>query len=453
MRRLVIAILFSMPLVAGGVFAQQKAGKDTVYEELNLFDQAFERVRQDAVDPVTDAKLIGAAIAGMLTGLDPHSSFLDEAAFRAMQAPANDDASNLGLAVTIDGGQLKVISPEDGSPAARAGIRPGDVIYTIDKEPVYDLTLGEAEQKLRGPAGSEIQLTLRHGNEKPVDLTLKREAYKLQTVLGRVEAGNIGYLRIAGFDGGTQAALAAAVQDLKQKASGKLIGFVLDLRNNSGGSFDAAIAVADAFIDKGDIVVVKGRKPANTKRISATPGELAKGLPLVALVNGGTAREAELVAGALQDNHRAMLLGSKTLGESSIVSVIPLSNGGAIRLTTSRFTTPSGREIQGKGLEPDLAGTVPLKLARLAQGRMRREADLPGALEEPRPGRRQTTRRRPTRCDRDTGHRGAPAVATEDIGSASDEQLIQAMDVLRGAVTGRPPRRRLTHCAAVPWIV
>src|SRR5208282_1385877 len=381
-RRLAIAILMSLPLFAGGVFAQQKAGKDNVYEELNLFDQAFERIRQDAVDPVTDAKLIGAAIAGMLSGLDPNSSFIDEAAFKASQTPANDDAATLGLAVTIESGQLKVISPQDGSPAAQAGIRPGDVIFSIDSEPVYDLTLGEAEQKLRGPVGSEVQLTLRRGAEKPIELTLKREAYKLQTVVGRVEAGNIGYLRIAGFDGRTQAALAAAVQDLRQKTGSKPIGFILDLRNNPGGAFDAAVAAADAFIDKGDIVVVKGRKPASVKRISATPGDLAKGLPIVALVNGGTAREAELVAGALQDNHRAVLLGSKTFGESSIESVIPLGSGGAIRLTTARFTTPSGREIQGKGLDPDLAVT-PLKLAKLAQGEVRREADLPGALKNP----------------------------------------------------------------------
>src|SRR3974377_2235730 len=268
-RRLAIAILMTMPLVAGGVFAQQKAGKDNSYEELNLFDQAFERIRQDAVDPVTDTKLIGAAIAGMLSGLDPHSSFLDEAAFKASQTAANDDAANLGRVVTIERGQLKGISPQDGSPAAQAGIRPGDVIFTIDKEPVYDLTLGEAEQKLRGPTGSEIQLTLRRGAEKPIDLTLKREAYKPQTVVGGAEAGNIGYLRFAGFDGGTQAALAAAVQDLRQKIGSKLIGFILDLRNNPGGGFDAAVAVADAFIDKGDIVVVKGRKPTSVKRISA----------------------------------------------------------------------------------------------------------------------------------------------------------------------------------------
>src|SRR5271157_2705558 len=430
-RRLAIAILMSVPLFAGGVFAQQKAGKDNVYEELNLFDQAFERIREDAVDPVTDAKLIGAAISGMLSGLDSHSSFIDEAAFKALQTPANDDAATLGLAVTIESGQLKVISPQDGSPAAQAGIRPGDVIFSIDKEPVYDLSLGEAEQKVRGPDGSEVQLTLRRGADKPIDLTLTRGAYKLQTVVGRVVAGNIGYLRIAGFDGGTQTALAAAVQDLRQKTSSKLIGFILDLRNNPGGAFDAAVAAADAFIDKGDIVVIKGRKPTSVKRISATPGDLAKGLPLVALVNGGTAREAELVAGALQDNHRAVLLGSKTFGESSIESVIPLNDGGAIRLTTARFTTPSGREIQGKGLDPDLAVTS-LKLARLAQGQMRREADLPGALKNPDQAGDKPPPDAPPGATATPAPEEAPAVATEDMGSASDEQLAEAIDVLRG---------------------
>ena len=341
MRRLAILMLMTLPLFAGGVFAQQKAGKDTVYEELNLFDQAFERIRQDAVDPVSDAKLIGSAIAGMLSGLDPHASFMGDAAFKASQTPANDDAGTLGLAVTIQNGQLQVISPEDGSPAARAGIRPGDVIFTIDKEPVYDLALGEVEQKLRGPAGSEVRLVMRHGTEKPLDLTLKREAYKLQTVVGRVEGGNIGYLRIAGFDSGTQAALTAAVQDLRQK------------------------------------------------------------------------------------------IGSKTVGESSIESVIPLGEGGAIRLTTARYTTPSGRRDSGKGSRSDLAVTS-LKLARLAQGQMRREADLPGALknpdqtaDKPAPAAAPGAAATPTPDE-------ARAVATRDIGSASDEQLSQAIDLLRG---------------------
>jgi carboxyl-terminal processing protease len=434
MRRMATAALLTIMLVSGGVFAQQKVGKDSVYEELNFFDEAFERIRQDSVDTVTDSKLIGAAISGMLSGLDPHSSFLDEAAFKTLQTPANDNQTTLGLVVTIENGQLKVISPQDGSPAAEAGIKPGDLIFAIDKEPTYDLTLGEAEQKLRGPAGSEVELTLRRGNGGPIELKIKREPFKLQTVAAHVEAGNIGYLRLAGFDGATQTALAAAVQDLRQRTGNKLIGFIVDLRNNPGGSFDAAVAAADALIDKGEIVVVKGRKPANTKRISATPGDLAKGLPLVALVNGGTAREAELVVGALQDNHRAVLLGTKSFGESSIASVIPLGNGGAIRLTTARFTTPSGREIQGKGLEPDL-GVTPLKLAKLGRGEGRHEADLPGALKNP--DQPPTAAGKPP-ADAPPGAtatpapEAAPSVATGDMGSPSDEQLTQAIDVLRG---------------------
>ena len=246
---------------------------------------------------------------------------------------------------------------------------------------------------------------MRRGNGGPIDVKIKREPFKLQTVAGRVEGGNIGYLRVAGFDGTTQKALADTVQDLRQRTGNKLIGFILDLRNNPGGNFDAAVATADALIDKGDIVVVKGRKPAATKRISATPGDLAKGLPIVALINGGTAREAELVVGALQDNRRAVTLGTKSFGESSIESVIPLGNGGAIRLTTARFTTPNGREIQGKGLEPDL-GVSSLKLAKLGQWRRPARGGSAGRAQKSRSGRhdaRQTAGRCSSRRDRHTG--------------------------------------------------
>jgi carboxyl-terminal processing protease len=430
MRKLAIVALVSALFLTGGVFGQQKAGKDGVYEELNFFDEAFERIRQDSVDSVSDTKLIDAAISGMLTGLDPRSSFLDEAAYKAMQNPANDNVAGVGMVVTIENGQLKVISPQDGSPAAQAGVKPGDVIFSIDKEPTYDLTLGEAEQKLRGPAGSEVELTLRRGNTGPIDLKLKREPFKLQTVAGRVEGGNIGYLRVAGFDGTTQSGLAGTVQDLRQRTGNKLIGFILDLRNNPGGNFDAAVATADALIDKGDIVVVKGRKPAATKRVSATPGDIAKGLPIVVLINGGTAREAELVVGALQDNKRAVTLGTKSFGESSIESLLPLGNGGAIRLTTARFTTPTGREIQGKGLEPDL-GVSSLKLAKLGRGEGRHEADLPGALKNPdQPA--TPPANAPPGATATPAPEEAPSVATGDIGSTSDEQLTQAIDVLLG---------------------
>ncbi|HYZ40433.1 MAG TPA: S41 family peptidase [Stellaceae bacterium] len=440
MRKLAVVALISTLFVAGGVFAEQKPNNDGVYEELNFFDEAFERVRQDAVDPVTDTKLIGAAISGMLTGLDPRSSFLDAAAFKASQKPANEDQASLGLVVTIENGQLKVISPQDGSPAAKAGVKPGDLIFAIDKEPTYDLTLSEAEQKLRGPAGSEVELTLRRGNGAPMEVKIKREPFKLQTVAAHIDGGNIGYLRIAGFDSGTASALASAVQDLRQKTGNKVIGFILDLRNNPGGGFDAAVATADQLIDKGDIVVVKGRKPASTKRISATPGEIAKNLPIVTLINGGTAREAELVAGALQDNHRAVVLGTKSFGEASIESLIPLGNGGAIRLTTARFTTPSGREIQGKGLQPDLSVGA-LKLAKFSQGEGRHEADLPGALKNPDDAATPAAKppgNAPPSATATPAPQEAPSVATGDIGSAEDEQLTQAIDVLRGlALIGR----------------
>jgi carboxyl-terminal processing protease len=430
MRKVVTALVLGALLASGPALAQAKNGKAGGYEQLNLFSEAYDRIRQDAVEPVGEGKLIGAAIGGMLSGLDARSAYIDEAAYRAMQTPANDDQPNLGLVVTIENGQLKVIAPQDGSPAAQAGIKPGDLIYAIDKDPTYDLTLGEAEQKLRGPAGSEVELSLRRDNRGPINLTVKRERYKLQTVAGRIEAGNILYLRIAGFDSATPAALTGTVQDLRQMAGNKMIGLILDLRNNPGGAFEAAVAVADAFIDKGDIVVVKGRKPGSLKRISATPGDIAQGVPIVALINGGTAREAELVAAGLQDNRRAVLVGTRSFGESSIESVIPLQGNGAIRLTTARFITPSGQRIQGKGLTPDLT-VMPLKLAKIAQGYRLREADLRGAL-------RNTD---PTSAGaKDSGGKEpAPSLATSDIGSVADEQLSEAADVLRGLalVSGR----------------
>jgi carboxyl-terminal processing protease len=434
MCRLVTAVIVSILMMSGAAYAQARNSKSSGYEQLNLFGEAFERIRQDAVEPVAEKKLVEAAIAGMLSGLDTRSAYISEAALKASQGSANYPLATLGLVVTIEKGQLKVISPQDGSPAERAGITPGEIIFAIDEEPTYDMTLGEAEQMLRGPPGSDVKLTLRQGADKPVELTVKREVYKLRTVTAHVEGGNIGYVRIAGFDGSTQAALAGTVRDLHEQTGNRLVGFILDLRNNPGGSFDAAVATADAFIDKGDIVVVKGRKPESIRRIGATPGDLAQGIPIVALVNGGTAREAELVAGALQDNRRAVLLGSQTFGESSIETLIPLPGNGAIRLTTARFLTPSGRQIQGKGLDPDLT-VMPVKLEKLVQGDRLREADLKGALKNPdqvAADRKPTANSPPGTAAVSGGVQNVASVATADIGSASDEQLTEAVDVLRG---------------------
>jgi carboxyl-terminal processing protease len=450
-RKLAMVILAMAFVAPGGVCAQQQGGKDAAYEELNLFDEAFERVREDAVDPVADSKLIGAAITGMLSGLDPRAAYIDPATYQALHAPATNNEAGIGVVVTLDNEQLKVISPRDGSPAAAVGIEPGDLIFAIDKEPTYELTLAEAEQKLRGPVGSTVRLALQRGDGSPIKLTLKRAADHLQTVTAQVEEGNIGYLRLAGFDDGTQAALTAALQELQQKTAGKLAGLVLDLRNNPGGNFQDAVAAADAFLDKGDIALIKGRKPGSLRHIGATPGDLAKGLPMVALVNGGTADEAELVAGALQDNRRALLLGTRTFGESAIETLIPLASGGAIRLTTAHFTTPDGREIDGKGLQPDLTVT-PLKIEKLAQEEGLHEADLPGALKNPDqptpaassggaaspPPARPAPSAKPAPAGAPPGATAtpppntAPSVATGDIGGAKDEQLTQALDVLRG---------------------
>jgi carboxyl-terminal processing protease len=413
--------------------------KGSVYEQLNLFGEAFERIRHDAVDPVADQKLVQTAITGMLASLDAHSVYLTDSEYKALQSHTPDTSASPGLVVTMDNSEVKVVAPRDGSPAASADVKPGDLIFSIDKEPTYDWTLPEVEQKLRGPVGSEVTLLLRRGNGKPITVKIKRVAGPFPTVTHRLEPPDIGYIRLAGFDDATTDSLAAAVKDLRQQAGSKLIGFILDLRNNPGGSFDAAVKSADAFIDKGDITLVKSRQPDTTKHVAAMPGDIANGQPIVALVNGGTAREAELVAGALQDDKRAVLLGSKTFGESAIETLIPLANGnGAIRLTTARFLTPNGRTIQGAGLEPDLT-VSPLKLEKVAEADRLREADLRGALKNPdtpppysgspadggKAPETTSTTATPPKGDQ-------PTVASADIGTTSDEQLSEAEDVLRG---------------------
>lgn len=461
MRKWAPAVLSIALLVPVSAFSQAKSGggstgnggKSAVYEQLNLFDEAFERIRQDAVEPVTDAGLISTAIAGMLQAMDPHAVYLTPAEYQAQTQPTPEQTGSLGIVVTIENGQLEVVSPRDGSPAAAAGIKPGDQIYMIDKNPTYDTSLGDIEQQLRGPVGSEVKLLLRRGTAAPFDVTVKRAADGFKTITSRVEQGDIGYIRISGFDDKTAASVSQAVKDLRQQASDKLIGYVLDLRSDPGGNFDAAVATADDFIDKGDIALVKSRK-GDPKHIAATPGDVASGLPIVAIVNGGTAREAELVAGALQDDHRAVLLGSKTFGESAIETTIPVgTDEGAIRLTTARFQTPAGHTIQGKGIEPDLA-VSPLKLERLARGDTRHESDLKGALKNtdpvaplgsgaaPKPASDKTsdktsqakpvpgTTESPSTAAAPPG--GEQSVASNDIGTAGDEQLTEALDVLRG---------------------
>ena len=366
MRKFMAAVAVVALLAPTAALPQAKSGNNGVYEQLNLFGEAFERIRHDAVEPVADNKLIDTAIAGMLSGLDSHSAYISETDYKAMQSRKPEEGASPGLVVTLDNSQLKVVSPRaTARSAAAADIKPGDLIFAIDKEPTYR----------HEPVGYRAEVARNRRQRGHVDAAPRQcradrrqdQARRRSIPDGyesRLEGGDIGYIRVAAFDDATAANLGNAVKDLRQQAGNKLMGFIVDLRNNPGGNLTRPSAAADAFIDKGDIAVVKSRKAADaTKRIAATPGDVANGQPIVALVNGGTAREAELVAGALQDSHRAVLLGTKTFGESAIETIIPLNGNGAIRLTTGRYQTPSGRAIQGKGLDPDLV-VSPLKLEK-----------------------------------------------------------------------------------------
>jgi carboxyl-terminal processing protease len=349
------------------------------YQQLNLFGDVFEKIRSDYVEPVSDEKLIESAINGMLTSLDPHSSYLNPKDWEDMQVQTKGEFGGLGIEVTMEDGVIKVVSPIDGTPAAKAGIQPSDLIVQIDGKPILGMTLSEAVDKMRGPVNSKIVLTIRRGKQPPFDVTLARAIIKIESVHGQL-IDNVGYIRITSFSEQTTGGLQDTLAKIKSQAGGKLQGLVLDLRNNPGGLLDQAIGVSDAFIDKGEIVSTRGRDPSQAQRYNAQPGDLLDGLPLVVLINGGSASASEIVAGALQDHHRAVLLGTRSFGKGSVQTIIPIPGHGAIRLTTARYYTPSGRSIQAKGIEPDIV-VEQAKLEVIAGPQFRSEAELPGALQ------------------------------------------------------------------------
>src|SRR5580704_1298173 len=323
------------------------------YKELNLFGDVFEKVRTDYVDEVTDDTLVEGAINGMLTALDPHSNYLNAKNFSDMKVQTRGEFGGLGIEVSMENGLIKVVSPIDDTPAARAGLKPGDFITHLNGEPVQGLTLPEAVEKMRGPENSEVTLRIRRAGRDPFDVKLVRAKIKIQSVRSHLE-GNIAYVRITSFTEQTDVGLAAAIKNLRQQAGNKLVGVILDLRNNPGGLLDQAVAVSDAFLEKGEIVSTRGRRPDDAQRYNAHPGDITGGLPLVVLINGGSASASEIVAGALQDHHRAILVGTRTFGKGSVQTIIPLPGHGAMRLTTARYYTPSGRSIQAKGIDPDI---------------------------------------------------------------------------------------------------
>lgn len=361
---------------------QPKAESDysETYRQLDLFGDVFERVRSQYVEEETDKALVENAINGMLTALDPHSSYLNDEQFKDMQVSTRGEFGGLGIEVTMENGVVKVVSPIDDTPAAKAGVLAGDYIVELDGEPVMGLTLSEAVDKMRGKVGTPIDLVIsREGTEGPIELSIVRDIIKIQSVRSRVE-GNSGYIRITTFNQNADAGVKKAMQEIQDELGNKLNGYVLDLRNNPGGLLDQAIAVADIFLDKGEIVSTRGRDESDTKRDNATAGDLAEGLPIVVLINGGSASASEIVAGALQDHKRAILMGSQSFGKGSVQTVIPLPGHGAMRLTTARYYTPSGRSIQAKGIEPD----IEVELAKIEAFDVRRvrESDLKGALDK-----------------------------------------------------------------------
>jgi len=372
-----LTLAFTAPAFAAP--GDNKFSEDT-YRYLELFGDVFERVRRDYVEQVTDQELLEKAIDGMLTSLDPHSGYLPAKNFQDMQEQTRGEFGGLGIEVQMENGVVKVVSPIDDTPAAKAGVQPNDYIVAIDGKPVVGLTLNEAVEKMRGPVDTSITITIRREGVEPFDLTLNRAIVKVMSVRSRIE-GDVGYIRITSFTEQTQLGLENAVHDLKTKLGDKLKGFVIDLRNNPGGLLDQAVSVSDSFLDRGEIVSTRTRRAEETQRYNAKAGDLTDGKPLVVLINDGSASASEIVAGALQDHGRAIVLGTKSFGKGSVQTIIPLSRGeSAMRLTTARYYTPSGRSIQATGIAPDIEVLQASIQRSQTTGFRRAEADLPGAL-------------------------------------------------------------------------
>ena len=441
MNRLGLLSVSGTALILASSPAAPQSTKDNsdTWKQLNIFSEVFERVRSDYVEPVTDDKLVQAAINGMLAGLDPHSRYLDEKSFKEFQTQTHGEFGGLGMEVTEENGILKVVSPIDDTPAARAGIKPSDYIVQIDGQSVVDISLQEAVERMRGPIDSEVKLTIRREGREPFDVTLKRAEIKVQAVKARVQ-DNVDYIRISSFSENAAKGLSDALDKAKQQAGNSLTGVVLDLRNNPGGLLDQAVAVASDFLDGGEVVSTKGRRTDDSHEYDAKPnGDRVKNLPVVVLINGGSASASEIVAGALQDRRRAVVLGTKSFGKGSVQTVIPMPGAGAVLLTTARYYTPSGRSIQAKGIDPDIT-VEPAKLEKIAEPNMPHEADLRRALANPdaasaaQPGQAVAPQPNvpPGTTPTATAAQGeAKSLDPNALGSADDYQLARAFDLIK----------------------
>jgi carboxyl-terminal processing protease len=402
-----------------------RAAAADAYKQLSLFGDVFERVRSDYVEKPDDSKLVESAINGMLTGLDPHSSYMDAKSFRDMQVQTRGEFGGLGIEVTMEDGLIKVVAPIDETPAAKAGVMANDFITHIDDEPVQGLTLNQAVDKMRGPVNTKIKLKImRKGQDKPVEMTLTRDVIRVLSVRSHSEGDDVGYIRITQFNEQATTGLKKAIADLTAQNGDKLKGFILDLRNNPGGLLDQAISVSNAFLNRGEIVSTRGRNADETQRFTARPGDLTKNKPVIVLINGGSASASEIVAGALQDHKRAIMVGTRSFGKGSVQTIIPLGSGsGALRLTTARYFTPSGRSIQAKGIVPDIEVLQDVPEELKARADTTSEATLRGHLSAE--GQEQT---------------GSQSYVPPD--AKNDKALHMALDLMRGVQTNPayPPK-------------
>ena len=417
----IISTAVAIVLNASNVWAGKDNKKNPenevdTYELLNLFGEVLERAKVSYVEEVTDKKLIESAINGMLVALDPHSSFLDGQSFKYMNEQTKGKFGGLGIEVTMEQGLVMIVSPIDDTPAFKAGLKTGDFITHINGEQVMGMTLNDAVDKMRGKVGTKVKLTIRRINEKPFDVTIKREEIKIRSVKSEIKADDVAYIRISSFTEETDKMIEKAFEKAQKDSKNKIKGLVLDVRNNPGGLLDQAVGVSDLFLDKGEIVSTRSRNPEDTVKYTAQAGDITNGLPIVVLINDGSASASEIVAGALQDHKRAIILGEKSFGKGSVQTVVPLGNYGAMRLTTARYYTPSGRSIQAKGIEPDVV-VHPAKIEVIENAFERSEAEFGNALKND------------TASPKDKENKKEKSNGDSDL--TKDYQLSRAVDLVR----------------------
>ena len=418
----IFLIIFSSFLIILGFFPNNilnaQSNRQETYKQLNLFGDVFQRVQEQYVEEVTDKELIESAISGMLQSLDPHSSYLNAESYDDMQVKTKGTFGGLGIEITMEGGFVKVISPIDDTPAALAGMQSGDLIIAVNGESLRGLSINEAVSQLRGPIGSSIKITVVRNEEEPFELEIKRDVIKIKSVKHNI-INNVGYVRLTTFSETTTEGLKTAVEKIKKEIGDNFLGLILDLRNNPGGLLNQSISVSDAFLNQGEIVSTKGRKNDDASRVFAKKGDLINGKPLIVLINSGSASASEIVAGALKDHSRAIIIGTRSFGKGSVQSIIPLAGNGAMRLTTARYYTPSGISIQAKGIQPDIIVEAGITEANKDKKKNRREENLKGALDN-----------KTTKSKDENPEPNIKLTVTEKL--IQDNQVSRAIDLIRG---------------------